>query len=192
ATWANYTLDGITNTDVDFNTYIVLPSVDALQEFKVQSGIYPAEFGREAGQVNVSTKPGGNIYHGAAYEFLRNNALDARAYDFLSSTRSAANPSPASTPYRQNQYGFTLSGPVRIPKIFNGKDRLFFMSNFEGFKSRTTTTSTATTLPQAMREGDFSGIPNILLDPLSRTGTPPNVTTTPYVGNKIQPSRFDK
>ena len=64
ATWANYTLDGITNTDVDFNTYILLPSVEALQEFKVQSGVYPAEFGREAGQVNVSTKPGTNNYHG--------------------------------------------------------------------------------------------------------------------------------
>jgi hypothetical protein len=192
ATWANYTLDGITNTDVDFNTYIMLPSVDALQEFKVQSGIYPAEFGREAGQVNVSTKPGGNVYHGSAYEFLRNDKLDARAYDFLSSTRSATNPSPASTPYRQNQYGFTLSGPVRIPKIFNGRNRLFFMSNYEGFKSRTTTTSIATTMPQAMRDGDFSGIPNTLLDPLSRTGVPPNVTTTPYPDNKVPSNRFDK
>src|SRR5215467_3149849 len=192
ATWANYTLDGITNTDVDFNTYIVLPSVDALQEFKVQSGIYPAEFGREAGQVNVSTKPGGNIYHGSVYEFLRNDKLDARPYDFLSSTRSATNPSPASTPYRQNQYGFTLSGPVRVPRVFNGKNRLFFMSNFEGFKSRTTTTSIATTMPQAMRDGDFSGIPNILLDPLSRNGTPPNVTTSPYLKNMVPSNRFDK
>src|SRR6202165_607196 len=117
ATWANYTLDGITNTDVDFNTYIVLPSVAALQEFKVQSGIYPAEFGREAGQVNVSTKPGTNVFHGTAFEFLRNNALDARNYDSSSSTRSATNPSPGSTPYRQNQYGFTLGGPVWIPKL---------------------------------------------------------------------------
>ena len=192
ATWANYTLDGITNTDVDFNTYIMLPSVDALQEFKVQSGIYPAEFGREAGQVNVSTKPGGNSFHGSVYEFLRNNRLDARAYDFLSSTRSATNPSPASTPYRQNQYGFTLSGPVWVPKIFNGRNRLFFMSNFEGFKSRTTTTSTATTMTQAMRDGDFSGIPNTLLDPLSRSGTPPNVVTSPYPGNKVPSNRFDK
>src|SRR5207248_6135301 len=119
ATWANYTLDGITNTDVDFNTYILLPSVEALQEFKVQSGVYPAEFGREAGQVNVSTKPGTNVYHGTFFEFLRNNALDAREYDFSSSTRSATNPSPASQPYRQNQYGFTLGGPIQIPKLFN-------------------------------------------------------------------------
>jgi hypothetical protein len=192
ATWANYTLDGITNTDVDFNTYIVLPSVDALQEFKVQSGIYPAEFGREAGQVNVSTKPGGNNYHGALYEFLRNNKLDARAYDFSSATRSATNPSPGSTPYRQNQYGFTLSGPVRIPKVFNGTNRLFFMSNFEGFKSRTTSTQFATTMTQAMRDGDFSAVSTQLLDPLSRKGTPPNVTTSPYPGNKIPAANFDK
>uniref|UniRef100_Q024A2 TonB-dependent receptor n=1 Tax=Solibacter usitatus (strain Ellin6076) TaxID=234267 RepID=Q024A2_SOLUE len=192
ATWANYTLDGITNTDVDFNTYIVLPSVDALQEFKVQSGIYPAEFGREAGQINVSTKPGTNSFHGAVFEFLRNNALDARSYDFLSSKRSATNPSPASTPYRQNQYGFTLGGPIWIPKVFNGKNRLFFMSNFEGFKSRTTTTSLATTMTAAMRNGDFSQVPTVLQDPLSRTGTPPNVTTTPYPGNQIPSNRFDK
>ena len=162
ATWSNYTLDGITNTDIDFNTYILQPSVDALQEFKVQSGVYPAEFGREAGQVNVSTKPGTNTYHGTVFEFLRNNALDARNYDFSSSTRSATNPSPASTPYRQNQYGFTLGGPIQIPKLFNGKNRLFFMSNWEGFKSRTTTSSLATTMTAAMRNGDFSAVPTAL------------------------------
>ncbi len=96
ATWSNYTLDGITNTDLDFNTYILQPSVDAIQEFKVQTGVYPAEFGREAGQVNVSTKPGGNEYHADLFEFLRNNRLDARPYDFLAYERSATNPSPPS------------------------------------------------------------------------------------------------
>src|SRR6185369_14922348 len=192
ATWANYTLDGITNTDVNFNTYIVLPSVEALQEFKVQSGVYPAEFGREAGQVNVSTKPGGNIYHGTLFEFLRNDALDARPYDFLSSTRNASNPSPSKKPYRQNQYGFTLEGPIQIPKVFDGKNRLFFMSNFEGFKSRTTNISIATTMTDAMRKGDFSSVSTPLQDPLSRLGTPPNVTTVPYAGNQIPSSRFDK
>jgi hypothetical protein len=192
ATWANYTLDGIANTDVDFNTYILLPSVEALQEFKVQSGIYSAEFGREAGQVNVSTKPGTNTYHGSLFEFLRNNKLDARNYDFSSASRSATNPSPASTPYRQNQYGFTLGGPVQIPKLFNGKNRLFFMSNFEGFKSRTTTSSLATTLTQAMRNGDFSAVPTVLQDPLTRTGTFPNIVSLPFPGNQIPSNRFDK
>ena len=111
STWQNYTLDGITNTDIDFNTYILQPSVDALQEFKVQSGIYPAEFGREAGQVNVSTKPGTNEYHGTLSEFLRNDKLDAKDYDFASASRSATNPPPMKAPYRQNQYGYTLGGP---------------------------------------------------------------------------------
>src|ERR1041385_6050889 len=106
ASYNRFTLDGIENTDPNFNTFVVLPSIDALQEFKVQSGVYPAEFGREATQINVSTKPGGNDYHGTLFEFLRNDRLDARAYDFLSSTRNGTNPSPGRTPYRQNQYGF--------------------------------------------------------------------------------------
>lgn len=192
STWENYTLDGITNTDIDFNTYILQPSVDALQEFKVQSGIYPAEFGREAGQVNVSTKPGTNEYHGTMSEFLRNDKLDARDYDFSAASRSATNPSPKSTPYRQNQYGFTLGGPVRIPKIFNGKNRLFFMSNFEGYNSRRTTTSFGTVLTKEMRTGDFSSIlPGFqLADPNSRLGTYPNITQSFFPNNQIPASRI--
>ena len=193
ATWENYTLDGVTNTDIDFNTYILQPSVDALQEFKVQTGIYPAEFGREAGQVNVSTKPGTNEYHGTMSEFLRNDKLDARPYDFTSASRSATNPSPAKQPYRQNQYGYTLGGPIRIPKIYNGKNRLFFMSNFEGYKSRLTTSSLGTTLTGPMRNGDFSSILSAgyaLADPNSRSGTYPNITQSLFPNNQIPASRL--
>jgi hypothetical protein len=192
STWQNYTLDGITNTDIDFNTYILQPSVDALQEFKVQSGIYPAEFGREAGQVNVSTKSGTNAYHGTLFEFLRNDKLDAKDYDFASANRSAANPPPKKAPYRQNQYGYTLGGPIQIPKLFNGKNRLFFMSNFEGFKSRKTTNALATVLTPAMRQGDFSSIlaTNPLADPNSRAGTYPNITQTFFPNNIIPTSRI--
>ena len=190
ATWENFTLDGITNTDIDFNSYILQPSVDALQEFKVQSGVYPAEFGREAGQLNVSTKPGTNQYHGSAWEFLRNDLLDARAYDFTSATRSASNPSPGRKPYRQNQYGFTLGGPVRIPKLFNGKNRLFFMTNFEEYVSRTTNVGLGTVLTSAMRGGDFSQVPTALADPNSRTGTYPNILASPFPGNQIPASRL--
>src|SRR5215213_865055 len=143
--WSNYTLDGITNTDINFNLYIVLPSVEALQEFKVQTGIYPAEFGRAAGQINVSTKGGSNQYHGTLFEFLRNDKLDARPY-FFKDPESPTQTAPLKAPYRQNQYGFTLAGPVQIPKLYDGKNRLFFMSNFEGFKSRTTTTNFFTTM----------------------------------------------
>ncbi len=185
ATWSNYTLDGVTNTDINFNLYVVLPSVDALQEFKVQQGIYSAEFGREAGQVNVSTRPGTNNYHGTAFDFLRNDAMDAKNYDFIGTN-------PAKSPFRQNQYGFTLGGPIQIPKIFNGKNRLFFMTNYEALRARTTRVTNATTMTQAMRDGNFSAIPTQLRDPLSRTGTGATATAAPFAGNQIPVSRFDK
>src|SRR5882762_3919779 len=143
-----YTLDGVENTDPNFNSYIIQPSVDALQEFKVQTGIYSAEFGRGASQINVTTKSGTNQYHLTAFEFLRNSALDARQW--LQSQGSE-------NPFRRNQYGFTLAGPVEIPKVFKGRDKLFFMSNFEELRDRTTTQVSASVATNAMRQGDFSG-----------------------------------
>src|SRR5215468_5402048 len=125
-----YTLDGIENTDPNWNSWIIGPSVDAIQEFKVQTGVYSAEFGRGSSQINVSTKPGTNGFHGAAFEFLRNSALDARQW-----LQSQGNKNP----FRRNQYGFTLGGPVWIPKVFNGRDKLFFMSNLEELRDRLTT-----------------------------------------------------
>src|SRR6202171_5788211 len=185
-TWNNYTLDGISNTDPNFNLYIQLPSVDALQEFKVQSGIYAAEFGREAGQINVSTKSGTNEYHGASFEFLRNSTLDAKPYDFIGT-------SPAKAPFRWNQYGFTLGGPIQIPKVFNGKNKLFFMSNFEGFKSRRTDQGLYTTAPDSWRHGDFSSYKTTLFDPNTRVPGPNGtVTAMPFPGNRItDQTRFD-
>ena len=147
----NFTLDGVNNTDPNFNTYVVLPSIDALQEFKVQTGVYPAEFGRNSTQINVSTKPGGNQYHGALFEFLRNDKFDAKPYAF------AANP-PAKSPFKWNQYGFELDGPVRIPKLFNGRDRLFFMANYEAFRQRRNFNGIYTVPTAAMFGGDFSGL----------------------------------
>ncbi len=201
-TWNHYTLDGIENTDINFNLYILLPSVDALQEFKVQTGIYSAEFGRGAGQINVSTKSGTNAFHGSVYEFMRNSQFDAKPYDFLGTK-------PSKAPFRWNQYGFTAGGPVWIPKILNGKDRLFFMSNFEGFKQRQTNQATGVFPTNAMRGGDFSGLVDTagnmipIYDPLTvcGTGTQPAcpvdsrgnklVVRQPFAGNKIPTSRFD-
>ena len=196
ATWSNYTLDGITNTDINFNLYIVLPSVEALQEFKVQTGIYPAEFGRAAGQVNVSTKGGTNDYHGSVFEFLRNDKLDAKPY-FFKDPESPNQTAPLKQPYRQNQYGFTLGGPVQIPKVVNGRNKLFFMANYEGFKSRRTVNSFFTTMTPAMRAGDFGVIPTALQDPLTRVKTTTatgatTITSTPFPGNQIPAARFSK
>src|SRR5690242_4396719 len=150
-----YTLDGVVNTDPNFNTYIVLPSIDALQEFKVQTGVYPAEFGHEATQVNVLTKSGGNAFHGSLFEFVRNDAFDAVGYAF-------GTVHPVKSPFKWNDYGFEIDGPVRIPKIINGKNRLFFMANDEWKKQRAHS-QTNYTLPTAAEEaGNFGALASII------------------------------
>lgn len=191
-TWNRYTLDGVENTDVNFNLYVLLPSIDALQEFKVQSGIYPAEFGRAASQINVSTKPGGNDFHGSLFEFMRNNKMDARQYDFVGTA-------PTKTPFKYNQYGFALGGPVWIPKVFNGRNKLFFMANYEGFRQRQKSQSLYTTPTVAMRNGDFSyALPgNQLYDPATKVQVTDPVTgqtswtADPFPDNQIPKTRFD-
>src|SRR5262249_46880947 len=155
----HFTLDGAENTDPNFNTYVFLPSIDALEEFKVQSGVYPAEFGRGVGQINVSTKAGTNAYHGALFEFLRNDKVDANDYAFLDTIPKNR--------FKWNQYGFTFGGPVWIPKVFNGKNRLFFLTNFEGYRDRKAVRSLFNVPYDSMREGNFAGLP-VIYDPKSR------------------------
>src|SRR4051794_7552884 len=178
-----YTLDGVENTDPNFNSYIIHPSIDALQEFKVQTGVYSAEFGRGASQINVTTKSGTNQYHGTAFEFLRNSALDAREWRQSEGRKN---------PFRRNDYGFTLGGPVTIPKLFRGHDKLFFMSNFEQLRDRLTTQVSASVPTDAMRAGDFSGQSRIIYDPLTRVYNSAGVaiSASPFPGNRIPQDRF--
>ena len=109
------------------NTVPFTPSPEAIEEFKVQAGTYSAEYGTHAGaQLAIALKSGTNAFHGDAFEFLRNDKLDAQDY-----FQNYFNP-PGSTPtpknlLRQNQYGFLLTGPILIPKIYSGKNRTFFM-----------------------------------------------------------------
>jgi hypothetical protein len=177
-----FTLDGVENTDVNFNTYVILPSIDALQEFKVQTGVYPAEFGRAVSQINVSTKSGGNEFHGALFEFLRNEKLDATNYAFTALR-------PPKDPFKWNQYGFTLSGPVWIPRLFNGRNRLFFMSNFEGYRDRKQLRGVYNVPSQAMREGDFTGRAPIF-DPRTRVREGGRIVATQFPSNVVPRSRF--
>jgi len=117
----NWTIDGADNVDRGANlTLYVYPSLDAISEFKTLRGQYSAEYGRNAsGQIDVATKSGTNSLHGSAYEYLRNDAFDAPGYqnDQLGTKKS---------PYRYNDFGFTVGGPVWIPKIYNGKNKTFF------------------------------------------------------------------
>jgi hypothetical protein len=179
-----YTLDGIENTDPNFNSYIIQPSVDALQEFKVQTGIYSAEFGRGASQINVTTKSGTNQYHGAMFEFLRNSALDSRQWLQSQGQKN---------PFRRNQYGFTIAGPLTIPKVFRGQDRLFFMSNFEQNRDRTTSFARSNVPTDGMREGDFSGQSRAIFDPLTRVynETGGAVSASPFSGNMVPRARLN-
>jgi hypothetical protein len=175
-----YTLDGTDNTDVNFNTYILLPSVDALEEFKVQTGIYSAEFGRAASQVNVVTKSGTNQFHGTVFEFLRNDALDSRPYSFTAS--QAALPK---APFKWNQYGYTLGGPVWTNK-------LFFMSNWEGYRDRKQSQQNYSLPLAAWRTGDFSSYSGVLYDPATCTVASSSAprTCSAFPGNRIPANRI--
>src|SRR5216110_926764 len=158
-----YTLDGVDNTDVNFNTYIFLPSVDALEEFKVQTGVYSAEFGREASQVNVVTKSGSNNLRGTLFEFHRDDALDARPYAF-----TAAQAVAPKAPFKWDQYGYTAGGPVF-------KKHLFFMSNFEGYRDRKQGQNLFSVPSAAMRSGNFSELLGALGAVNPQTGQPNGV-----------------
>jgi hypothetical protein len=188
-----YTLDGVDNTDVNFNTYIFLPSVDALEEFKVQTGVYSAEFGREASQVNVVTKSGSNSLRGTVFEFHRDDALDARNYAF-----TAAQAAAPKAPFKWDQYGYTAGGPVF-------KNRLFYMSNFEGYRDRKQLQNPYSVPSVAMRNGDFSELlaslgainpqtgqrTNVIVDPTQCTVVGSTRTCNPFPGNVIPAARFN-
>jgi len=138
-------IDGVPTNGAYLNVVTVIPTQDAIQEFKVQTNNLGPEYGRFAGGViNLSTKSGTNSYHGSAYEFLRNKLLNAN--DFFAN--AGANPRP---PFTQNQFGVNGGGPIK-------KDKLFFFSSYEAFRQRKGSTLTAWVPTAAERGGDFSQI----------------------------------
>jgi len=136
----NFLMDGVDNNDPYINQYVALPSIDAIQEFKVQSSDYSAEFGRSGGaQVNVILKSGANQFHGGAFEFLRNRNMDAKNYFDLpyctpTSVQGTCGPIP---PLDRDQFGGTFGGPIR-------RDKTFFFASYEGLRLRQATTREAT------------------------------------------------
>jgi len=185
---ANYfLLDGVTNTDPTFNTMNLSLSPDAVEEFQVQTGSYLAELGGAGGgQINVITRHGTTDFHGTAYEFLRNNALDARTWNEL----------PGNDHLIQNNYGGALGGPLF------GKNTFFF-ANYEGYRQTQAQTAmdTVPTGPEAT--GDFSGSGVAIYDPSSTytnpnynpaapvSATNPQVLRTQFPNNVIPASRMN-
>jgi len=137
----NYTVDGTDATDPFYHTLSFSPSVDAIQEFKILTNNYAAEFGSFTGaMVNVSIKAGSNGFHGTAYEFLRNDKLDAKNF--------FDDPTKPIPPFRQNQFGATIGGPII-------RNRTFFFGSYEGFRQRKALTSRAQVPSDRMRNGDL-------------------------------------
>lgn len=152
----NFLLDGVDNNDLAINQYTVLPSVDAIQEFKVQSSDSSAEYGRSGGaQINVVTKSGTNEFHGTAFEFIRNRHLDAKnffdqPYCTASSPAGTCGPIPR---LDRNQYGGTFGGPIR-------RDKTFFFGSYEGLTLRESETRIATVPTAAQRAAALAAVPN--------------------------------
>jgi len=167
-------IDGMEISGQELNNYpLAIPPLESLAEFRVQTSNYSAEFGGNSGAViNVASKRGSNEFHATLFEFLRNDALDAR------------NPFSATVdPLKRNQFGFVASGPVFLSKLYNGKNRLFWMFAYEGTRRRQAVTSTTLVPTLKERAGDFSGLPVTIVDPISKIPFPGNVIPA----NKINP-----
>lgn len=170
AEFNNYMLDGSDNNSTITGIAVVVPSIDAIQEFKVQTSNYSAEFGRAAGAVvNVAIKSGSNQLHGSFYEFLRNEKLDSRSFF-----------SPNRTPLRYNLFGVAAGGPVI-------RNKVFLFGNYEGNRERRAFTSSSQVPTELMRRGDFTGRPTIY-DPLSLD---PAGNRLPFAGNVIPQARVN-
>ena len=150
-------IDGIDNNEFTFNTFIVMPSVEQVREFKVLTGVFSAEFGRGAGVVSVSTKSGANQLRGTGYEFLRNDTFDARNFFVRKTVQPdgslVKDPVP---PLDRHQFGGALGGALVIPGLYDGHSRTFFFADYAGIKERRGVTTVNTVPTAATRLGDFS------------------------------------
>ncbi len=203
--------DSVTDTDSQRShgnqNVAYIPTVDATQEFKVVTNFYDAQYGRTGGGVmNVTTKSGANDFHGTGYDFLRRYQLDANTIQNNSAGRPRYGVDPVTKAnlggHSLDQYGTQLTGPVWIPKVYNGKDKTFFSFGWENYVE-TTPSPILTSVPSAaMRSGDFSGTGFSIYDPFSTRVNPaynaslasstsnPQFIRTQFPGNVIPVSRM--
>jgi hypothetical protein len=173
-----FLLDGMNNTQRRNTGVVINPPIESIQEFKMLTSGYSAEYGRYAGgMLTAVTKSGTNKFHGSAYEFLRNDLFDAKGYF-----------DPEKLKLRRNQFGATLSGPLVLPKIYNGRNRTFFLFSWDSLREINGSAERALVPTPEMLRGDFSkatdanGRPLVIMDTVNRT---------PFPNNQIPASRFD-
>ena len=165
----NFMLDGVDNNETWLQTVVIFPSVDALDEFKLQTSTYSAEFGRSlGGVVNLQIKSGTNVMHGSGFEFHRNDAFDAN--NFFNNRAGRAKPD-----FTQNQFGGSIGGAIF-------RDQTFFFTDYQGHRERLGQTFLSTVPSLAMRSGNFSELNRVIYDP---------VTGQPFPGNVIPTNRID-
>lgn len=190
-------LDGVTATVSHNITNIpavsAIPSVEGIQEFRIQTNAFAAEYGRSGGGlITLVTKSGTNDLHGSLYEFLRNSKLDANNFFANRAGRNLAS-------FKRNQFGASVGGPVRLPKLYNGRDRTFFFSNYEGQRIRSAGIVQHTVPTELERAGDFSqtltsaGQLRLIYDPFSTRANPAQAgrfLRDPYPNNTIPAGRI--
>jgi hypothetical protein len=172
-------LDGITIANNLIDNASTHPMVEAIQELEVQTGTYSAQYGAYMGvHLNMVTKSGTNLLHGNVLEFLRNDILDARPYFLAANARKS--------PLRQNQFGFEVDGPVALPRLYNGRNRTFFMGSYEGLRQVSDTASLATIMTPQMFQGNFSQVPTAIMNPTDGQPFPGNMIPPQMVSPVVQ------
>ena len=175
-------IDGVPSSTGFFDQITTLPTVDDTQEFKVESNNLSAAYGRYAGgAINVTTKGGTNRLHGNVYEFLRNSFFDAN--DWFN--KRAGNPT---APFRMNQFGGTVGGPITIPHVYNGHDKTFFFFSYQGTRRTKGSTFIGSVPTVAQRNGDFTGLPTIY-NPFTTNAT--TKVRTAFANNRIPTGLLD-
>ena len=170
----------------------VFPSMESVQEMKVQTNAYSAEFGRSgSGIINMIYKSGTNQFHGSMFEFLRNSDLDANS--FYSNLNGSPLPS-----FKRNQFGASAGGPVDIPRLYHGRNKTFFFAAYEGQRRGSATNLTATVPTETQRGGDFSKLLNAagqlvtIYDPNTTVAQGSGFVRQAFPGNVIPANWIDK
>ena len=187
-----FLLDGAPNNSIQGgNNIAYVPPVDSVQEFKIVTNSYDAQYGRTAGGVvNVSLKSGTNQLRGTVYEFARRKELDSNEYFFKVNNREKPN-------HKLDQYGFQLDGPVNIPGMYDGRNKTFFMFSYEGYKEATPNPATYTVPDAAQLRGDFSNLRDAqgrlitLFDPATGRLEGGQWVRDPFPNNQIPANRIN-